>query len=82
MCLNNYNKENKKAKVEVRNHFKPNSTLEAFGPKLKSTKFKIKTILDKDGLELDAARHPKQHVYIDCELELAPYDMIRLVGKE
>ena len=77
-----YDKENKKAKVEVRNHFKPNSTLEAFGPKLKSTKFKIKTILDKDGLELDAARHPKQHVYIDCELELAPYDMIRLVGKE
>jgi putative protease len=74
-----YDEETKKAVVEVRNHFKENSTLEAFGPNLVSTQFKISKIINSDGVEVDAARHPKELVQIDSPIKLSPYDMIRLV---
>ena len=74
-----YDEETKTAIVEVRNHFKPNSTLEAFGPRLKSTQFQIERIINSDGLEVDAARHPKEIVKISCPFKLSPHDMIRLV---
>ena len=67
------------ATVEVRNHFKPYSTLEAFGPNLRSTQFQITTIINSEGLEVDAARHPKEIVKIKSPIELHKYDMIRLV---
>lgn len=74
-----YNEESSLALVEVRNHFKPYSTLEAFGPNLRSTKFNITTIVNEKGEEVDAARHPKEHVYIHSPIKLSKYDMIRLV---
>ena len=74
-----YNEETQTALVEVRNHFKPNSTLEAFGPNLRSTKFQITNIINEKGEEVDAARHPKEHVYIHSPIKLSKYDMIRLV---
>ena len=74
-----YNEETKKAKVDVRNHFKPNATLEAFGPGLKSTPFQIKSIINENNEEVDAARHPREIVEIDCPFELRPYDMLRLI---
>ena len=74
-----YNEETQTALVEVRNHFKPNSTLEAFGPNLKSTRFQITNIVNGNGEEVDAARHPKEHVYIHSPIKLHKYDMIRLV---
>ena len=67
------------ATVEVRNHFKPYSTLEAFGPNLRSTQFQITTIINSDGAEVDAARHPKEIVKIKSPIKLSKYDMIRLV---
>jgi len=76
-----YNEQTGKALVQVRNHFKPNSKLEAFGPNLKSTQFKIGEIINEEGLVVDAARHPKELVYIDSPIKLTPYDMLRLVGK-
>ena len=74
-----YNSETQQALVEVRNHFKPYATLEAFGPNLRSTSWTITTILNEDNEELDAARHPKQLVYITCPFKLEKYDMLRLV---
>ena len=74
-----YIEETNTAVIEVRNHFKPYSTLEAFGPNLRSTEFQITTIINSDGLEVDAARHPKEIVRVTCPLKLAKYDMIRLV---
>lgn len=74
-----YDEETMTATIEVRNHFKPYSTLEAFGPNLRSTQFKITTIINSEGVEVDAARHPKEIVKVTCPLKLAPYDMIRLV---
>ena len=75
-----YDKETKKAKVDVRNHFKPYSVLEAFGPNLRSTSFEIGKIINEKGEEDDAARHPREVVEIDCPFELKPYDMLRLVA--
>lgn len=74
-----YDEKEQRALVEVRNHFKPNSTMEVFGPDLKSTQFKITNIVNDKGLEVDAARHPKEHVYIYCPIKLKKYDMLRLV---
>ncbi len=74
-----YDEERQIALVEVRNHFKPFSTLEAFGPHLRSTLFQITTIKNEKGEEVDAARHPKEHVYIHSPIKLSKYDMIRLV---
>ena len=74
-----YDDETNTAVIEVRNHFKPYSTLEAFGPQLRSTKFNITTIINSDGVEVDAARHPKEIVKVSCPLKLHKYDMIRLV---
>ena len=74
-----YNEETQEALVEVRNHFKPYSTLEAFGPNLRSTQFQIKEIINERGDVVDAARHPKEHVYIYSPIKLTKYDMIRLV---
>ena len=45
-----YDEESGKAIVEVRNHFKENSTLEAFGPNLRSTQFKISKIINSEGI--------------------------------
>ena len=74
-----YNEETGTAIIEVRNHFKENSTLEAFGPNLRSTQFKIGKIINSDGLEVDAARHPKEIVYVNSPIKLEKFDMIRLV---
>lgn len=74
-----YNEKTQQALVEVRNHFKPYSTLEAFGPNLLSTEFQITTIFNEKGEEVDAARHPKEHVYIISPIMLSKFDMIRLV---
>ena len=74
-----YNESTQEALIEVRNHFKPYSTLEAFGPNLRSTKFTITTIVNEKGELVDAARHPKEHVTIISPIKLAKFDMIRLV---
>ena len=74
-----YNEETQTALVEVRNHFKPYCTLEVFGPHLRSTQFQIKDIVNEKGETVDAARHPKEHVYIYSPVKLSKYDMIRLV---
>ena len=74
-----YDETTQKAIIEVRNHFKPYSTLEAFGPSLRSTQFSISNIVNENGEEVDAARHPKEHVIIDSPIKLNKYDMIRLV---
>lgn len=74
----NYNKETKMVCVEERNFFKAHSTLEVFGPNLEPTTIDISEIYDEDNNSLDAARHPKTLVYFKCDLELKPYDLLRL----
>ncbi len=72
-----YDKKEKMVYVEQRNHFLPHSKLEVFTPK-DCFIISISEIYDLDGNILDAARHPKQNIKFKCEIELSPYDLLRL----
>ena len=72
-----YDKTTKKAIIEQRNYFVPNSNLEVFGPNHNDI-ISIKEVFDIDGNSLDAARHPRQIVYFYTDYELEPNDLIRL----
>ncbi len=72
-----YNKDTKLVTIEQRNYFLPNTNLEVFGPNHNEI-IKIGEIFDKDGVSLDAARHPRQivHIYSDYPFEIN--DLLRL----
>lgn len=72
-----YNKETKRAVIEQRNYFLPNTKLEVFGPN-RDIVIPIGKIYDTDGNELDAARHPKQIVEIETSEVLFENELIRL----
>ncbi|MDE7106119.1 MAG: U32 family peptidase [Anaeroplasmataceae bacterium] len=72
-----YDKTTKKATIEQRNHFVPNSSLEVFGPHHNDV-IEIQEIFDKDNLSLDAARHPRQIVYFYTDYPLEKNDLLRL----
>ncbi len=75
-----YDKNNKLAKVEQRNHFKIGDYVEIFGPKT-STKFKIEEIYDEDMNKIDVVRHPKQIVYLKVQEEVDENYMIKCIDK-
>jgi len=74
-----YDKEKNLATVDVRNYFDANSKLEIFSPNEKDRYFNIDTIYDKDMNVIDAARHPRDIVYIKCPFEVKEYDILRVV---
>ncbi|MFA5719624.1 MAG: U32 family peptidase [Acholeplasmataceae bacterium] len=65
--------------VEQRNYFKVGDTLEVFGPSKKIKTFKVEEILDESKNPLEAARHPKQKVYLKIPFKVDKYDLLRLV---
>ncbi len=70
------------AKLEQRNHFPCEAQLEFFGPHLDNTLVSIHEIWDQEGNQLDAARHPKQVLFVRVPFKVSPYDMVRLVKAE
>ena len=72
-----YDEQTKKATIEQRNYFLPNSSLEVFGPDHNDIIY-INEIYDKDGNSLDAARHPRQIVHFYTEFPLKANDLLRL----
>ena len=75
--VRSYDKNTKMVIVEQRNYFTPFSTIEVFTP-TNTFNLKIEEIYDKDGNILDAARHPLQEIHFKSEIELHPYDLLRL----
>lgn len=71
-----YDKDTGLATVQVRNHFKPGSKVEFFGP---DTFFQqtIGKIWDEAGNELDAARHAMQLVKVKVDKPVVAFDMMR-----
>jgi putative protease len=65
------------AVVEQRNHFKPGQEVEFFGPGGRFFTQKVEALQDLDGVLLDAARHPLQHVRMKVEKPVQPFDMMR-----
>ena len=72
-----YNKDTKLVTIEQRNYFLPNTNLEVFGPNHNEI-IKIGEIFDKDGVSLDAARHPRQIVHIYSDYPFEVNDLLRL----
>ncbi|WP_028402880.1 peptidase U32 family protein [Ectobacillus panaciterrae] len=72
-----YDPETKIATIQQRNHFKPGQEVEFFGPEIENFNQKVEVIWDKDGNELDAARHPLEIVKIKVEQPVHPYNMMR-----
>lgn len=77
--IKHYNEEEFIATVEQRNYFKPGDEVEVFSPNFEPLKFKVEEILDEEGNELDAARHPKQLLKIFIPFKVSEYDMIRKI---
>ena len=64
--------------VEQRNYFKIGDTVEIFGPNMEPLTLVIHTILDENKEQLEVARHPRMHVYIECKDRVPRNAMIRL----
>lgn len=73
-----YDEENKEAIIEQRNYFKPGDKVTIFGPKSDDYSFVINKLTDEDGNLLDAARHPREIVRINCDIKVNKNDLLRV----
>lgn len=62
-----YDEKSKEALIDERNYFTKGDKVTIFGPNFDDYSFVIKTLTDEDGNELDAARHPRQIIRINCD---------------
>ena len=65
------------AKVEMRNRFGINSSLELLSKTKNNDIINIEKIKDLDGCELVECKIPKQQVYIKCDQDLKKYEILR-----
>ena len=72
-----YDSETQIATLQQRNYFKPGYEVEFFGPEIENFKQKVGMILDEEGNELDAARHPLQIVRIKVDHPVFVNNMMR-----
>lgn len=73
-----YDEINKEAVIEQRNFFKPGDKITIFGPNKEDYSFVIETLKDEEAKELDAARHPKQIIKINCDKRVNKNDLMRV----
>lgn len=72
-----YDEETRMVTLQQRNFFRPGDTVEFFGPKMGTFQQVVGTVVDEDGNELDAARHPLQIVRFKVEHPVSKDDMMR-----
>ncbi len=75
--IHDYDPTTKIATVEQRNKFSVGENVEIFGPGIKHIDFKIESIIDDKGEEVEAAPHPQQIVKIKIDEEVGPDYLIR-----
>ena len=73
-----YDEDKKQAIIEQRNYFKPGDRVTIFGPSAEDYSFKIEYILDEDNNNLDAARHPREIIKINCDKKVNKNDLMRV----
>ncbi len=64
-------------KVEMRNRFSADSSLELLSRTKNNARIKIEKIKDLEGNELTECKVPKQQVYIKCNTNLNKYEILR-----
>ena len=76
-----YDKEEKLIKIYERNYFKVGDRVELFTPNLETIEFNVSKIFNEDKEAVDVARHPDNiyYVYLDTDIEIDEYSMIRLM---
>ena len=73
-----YDENNKEVIIEQRNYFKPGDKVTIFGPNKDDYSFIIKYIKDEEGNLLDAARHPKEIIRVNCAKKVNKNDLMRV----
>ena len=73
-----YDKYLKQAVIEQRNFFKVGDKVTIFGHNIEDYSFNINEILDEDGVLIDAARHPRELVRINCEKSVPMNSIMRV----
>ncbi len=73
-----YDKETKTAYIEQRNYFLPNTDVEVFSPS-GSFVINVGKVYRMDDTEIDAARHPLEELKFHSDIELHPFDLMRLL---
>lgn len=73
-----YDEDAKELIIEQRNYFTKGDSVNVFGPNIEDYSFIIKTLTDEDGNNLDAARHPRQIVRINCDKMMPKNSMMRV----
>ena len=81
ICLE-YNDQTKEATLQVKNHFVPNSTVEIFGPNIRSTIVEMKDVYNLDGEKMDVCKTPMQIVKTVWDGPIEKFAMIRKIRKE
>lgn len=79
-----YDNDNKLVKFYERNYFKVGDLVELFTPKGDRVSFVVEKLYDEDMNMLDVARHPDNiyYLYLDTNIEIGEYSMIRLLHNE
>ena len=73
-----YDKYLKQAVIEQRNFFKVGDKVTIFGHNIEDYSFNINEILDENGVLIDAARHPREFVRINCEKPVPMNSIMRV----
>ncbi len=73
-----YDEANKKAIIEQRNFFKPGDKVTIFGPGIEDYSFVVESIIDEEGNNLDAARHPREIIKISCDQKVPINSILRV----
>ena len=74
-----YNPETKEAVIEQRNRFFPGEEIEIFGNSKDFYEYRIPSIRNAKGEELEVANKPKEKIYMTIDLPLEEGDMLRRV---
>ncbi|MFO7888569.1 MAG: U32 family peptidase [Eubacteriales bacterium] len=75
--IKDYNPTTKIATVEQRNKFSVGEDVEIFGPNTEHIDYKIESIVDDKGEEVQAAPHPQQMVKMKIDKKVEPDYLIR-----
>ncbi|NLY72315.1 MAG: U32 family peptidase [Tissierellia bacterium] len=72
-----YDREKKLIKLEQRNKFSIGDNVEIVGPGFSSFKLEIKELYNEKMEPIEEAPHPQQLVYIPCDIEVTPMNLMR-----
>ncbi|MEG0977285.1 MAG: U32 family peptidase [Bacilli bacterium] len=73
-----YDEENSIATIEQRNYFKIGDEVQFFGPSIKTFNYKVESIMDETGNQIEVARHPQMIIKMVVKNKLNINDMMRV----